>query len=306
VKHAVLVPLDGTVSAEHAIPVAVAVARRTRAELHPVLVHLTDDYRNLLGTSSSMPEADHALEQREREYLDSIAEQLSDSGSKVHAPAVLHGDVADAIAEHVASAGIDGVVMSTHARGGLERMLMSSVAQGLRRRLGVPMILVRTDPDAPRPVAGTGGAALDVVLAALDGSADAEAALEQALEVAGPTARCVLLRVVTLPPQLSSLYLPQATILYHQDEEVLRREAAEYLASVEERLRGRVRAVETRLGVHSRPGHLIVKAALDARADLISVGSHGHGALRESLFGSVTNDVLRESPVPVLVTRPID
>jgi nucleotide-binding universal stress UspA family protein len=303
--NAILVPLDGTVQAERALPVAAAVSRRTGARVHPVLVHLTDHTRELVARARSIPDADRDQALLEREYLDRVGGRLAEAGVQVAQPVVLHGDEPDAIAEHVVSQRIGGVVMATHARAGLERLLVPSVAQGLRRRLGVPMILVRTDPDAPRPDAEIGGeASLGVVLAALDGSADAEAALEQALVIAGPAARYVLLRVVSLPPQLSSLYLPQATILYHQDEEVLRAEAAEYLSAAEQRVRARAPRVETRLGVHSRPGHLIVNAAGQAGADLIAVGSHGHGALRETLFGSVTNDVLRESPVPVLVTHP--
>src|SRR5262249_21215648 len=102
----------------------------------------------------------------------------------------------------------------------------------------------------------------------------------------------------------SSVYLPQATILRHEDEEHLRADAAEYLNKVEARLHPRAQHIEKRLGMHSRPGHMIVQAAEEVHADLISLGSHGRGALRETLFGSVTNDVVRESHVPVLVTRP--
>jgi nucleotide-binding universal stress UspA family protein len=304
VKQAILVPLDGTVLAEQALAVAVAVAARTGAELHPVLVHLTDYYRDLFASATDIPSAERVLELREREYLASIGESLAGSGVKVHAPVVLHGDVAEAVAEHALRTRARGVVMTTHPRGVLERILVPSVAQGLRRRLTVPMIFVRTAPEVGTAERSPRAAPLDVVLAALDGSSDAEAALDEAVEIAGEAARCVLLRVVSLPPQLSSLYLPQSTILYHQDEEKLRAEAADYLTAVEERLRGRLRHVEKRLGVHSRPGHLIVHAAGEVRANLVAVGSHGHGALRETLFGSVANDVLRDCPVPVLVTRP--
>jgi nucleotide-binding universal stress UspA family protein len=304
VKNAILVPLDGTVQAEQALAVAVAVAQRTRAELHPVLVHLTDYYRDLFASTKDIPSAERVLELRETEYLASIGEELASSGVKVHAPVVLHGDVAEAVAEHALHTRTQGVVMTTHPRGVLERILVPNLAQGLRRRLSVPMIFVRTDAEVSTAQTSARAAAMDVVLVALDGSADAEAALGEAVEIAGESAKYVLLRVVSLPPQLSSLYLPQSTILYHQDEEKLRAEAADYLSAVEERLRGRLRHVEKRLGVHSRPGHLIVHAAGEVGANLVAVGSHGHGALRETLFGSVTNDVVRDCPVPVLVTRP--
>jgi nucleotide-binding universal stress UspA family protein len=216
---------------------------------------------------------------------------------------MLHGDVPDAVVTHVAHHGIDGVVMTSHGRGAVERLLVPSVAEGLRHRLAVPMILVRADPEKDAGGGLTSLAPLRTVVVALDGSADAEAALDEALGICGSAGRYVLLRVVSLPPLLSSVYLPQATILRHRDEQQLKAEAAEYLDRMEERIRGRAGEVEKRLGVHSRPGHLIVRAAEEVRADLIAVGSHGHAALREAIFGSVTHDVLKEARLPVLVTR---
>ena len=301
-KSKILVPLDGTVLAEQAISVAVSVARCTGAELHPVLVHLTDYFRDLGLAPTSVPEGDRVLALRENEYLASIAERLSVEGIRMQPPVVLHGEVPDAVVQHVTGTGIDGVVMTTHGRGAIERLLEPSVAEGLRHRLAIPMILVQVDPEQDVDSVLPSVTAMRTVLVALDGSADAESALDEALSICGAQGKYVLLRVVSLPPLLSTVYLPHATILRHRDEEHLKAEAAEYLKAVEERVRSRARAVESRLGVHSRPGHLIVRAAQEVSADLIAVGSRGHGKLREALFGSVTRDVLKESQVPVLVT----
>ena len=48
----------------------------------------------------------------------------------------------------------------------------------------------------------------------------------------------------------------------------------------------------------------IVMAAREYRCDLIVMGSHGRRGLGSSLAGSVTQEVLAEAPVPVLVLRP--
>ena len=45
----------------------------------------------------------------------------------------------------------------------------------------------------------------------------------------------------------------------------------------------------------------LVRVAVDDDAELIVVGSHGHGGLHHLLMGSVAEDVVRHSPVPVLV-----
>lgn len=47
----------------------------------------------------------------------------------------------------------------------------------------------------------------------------------------------------------------------------------------------------------------IVQTAADIGADLIVVGSHGRGGLARLMLGSVSNKVVAESKVPVLVTR---
>ena len=61
--------------------------------------------------------------------------------------------------------------------------------------------------------------------------------------------------------------------------------------------------VETRLVEEATAAHGIAQTARDERADLIVIGSHGHGALRKIVLGSVTTKVLAEANVPVLVVR---
>jgi nucleotide-binding universal stress UspA family protein len=49
-----------------------------------------------------------------------------------------------------------------------------------------------------------------------------------------------------------------------------------------------------------RPAEEIVRAAADAHADLIVMGTHGLGGYRKMFFGSTTEKVLRTAPIPVL------
>lgn len=61
--------------------------------------------------------------------------------------------------------------------------------------------------------------------------------------------------------------------------------------------------LETRVVEEATAAHGIAQTARDERADLIVIGSHGHGALRKLMLGSVTTKVLAEANVPVLVVR---
>jgi len=51
------------------------------------------------------------------------------------------------------------------------------------------------------------------------------------------------------------------------------------------------------------PADAIVSHALSERTDLIAMATHGRGGLKRLLMGSVTESVLRQSPVPLLTCR---
>jgi nucleotide-binding universal stress UspA family protein len=61
--------------------------------------------------------------------------------------------------------------------------------------------------------------------------------------------------------------------------------------------------LETRIVEQATAAHGIAQTARDESADLVVIGSHGHGALRKMMLGSVTSRVLAEATMPVLVVR---
>ncbi|MCU1498346.1 MAG: hypothetical protein JWM47_2299 [Acidimicrobiales bacterium] len=55
------------------------------------------------------------------------------------------------------------------------------------------------------------------------------------------------------------------------------------------------------------PAQTLVRLATERDAAAVSVGRHGHGAVRELLLGSTSHDVVRHAPCPVvLVHAPVD
>ncbi|MGZ4166791.1 MAG: universal stress protein [Solirubrobacteraceae bacterium] len=58
--------------------------------------------------------------------------------------------------------------------------------------------------------------------------------------------------------------------------------------------------------VGPQPAHQIAELAREAGADLIVVGSRGHGVISGLVLGSVTQRLLHVAPCPVLVVPPVD
>ena len=301
--NSVLVPVDGSNFAEHALPYALGIARRTGATLHLALVHVPTDI-----VSPSYPLAD-AMESREVEmrendaaYIEGLVDRLEPSGLDI-TPALLRGRVAPALAEYVDEHEIGLVVMTTHGRGGLQRAWLGSTADSLIRHCMIPILLARPSeetreigPDSDHPIGS--------VLAALDGSDTAETALHDAFEL-GITddASLILIHALQPPVAAASPYLPH-TIQLTQDEMEAREEHMKgYLEDVtaEDWLAGR--AVETRVRVDYHPAPAILEVAEEENVDLIALGTHGRGGLRRLVLGSVADKVIRGTHRPVLVHR---
>lgn len=47
----------------------------------------------------------------------------------------------------------------------------------------------------------------------------------------------------------------------------------------------------------------IIKRSIDASGDLIVMGGYGHSPLRESVFGGVSHDMIRQSTIPLLLSH---
>lgn len=68
--------------------------------------------------------------------------------------------------------------------------------------------------------------------------------------------------------------------------------------------KGRAMGVDVEFLIwEGEPGESILEAAVAENVDLIVVGSHGRGAVGRFLIGSVSDQVVRNAPCPVLVVR---
>jgi len=150
----ILVPLDGSALAERAIRHAREIARGTRSEI--LLMQSVSFPLPVVPEAVLMPDAEWLAEARQEasRYLEWVAAPLRDDGMRVRT--LLDGrPPADAILHIATREGVDLIVMSTHGRGGLSRMLMGSVAESVFRATSRTVMLVK--PERPAVTAHADG-----------------------------------------------------------------------------------------------------------------------------------------------------
>jgi nucleotide-binding universal stress UspA family protein len=138
------------------------------------------------------------------------------------------------------------------------------------------------------------------VLVAIDGSADADRALAEAIDLAeSQRARLTLFSAVVMPAAAAYIGAGGGVAA------TLARDAETDTATL---LRAAVEQVPDDVSVSAVLSRDPVRTALvhqieDGAHDLLVMGSRGRGALRSALLGSVSHYALHHSPAPVLVVH---
>lgn len=187
---------------------------------------------------------------------------------------------------------IDLIVMGTHARRGVERLLLGSLAREIVRAAPVPVLTVRVGGASAR----IGERPLRKILVPLDGSRPARGALRWAARIArraGATVEVVyLVDRIRFPSGVSPVGLGE------RDRAWGRR-----LTTAAVRLLRRAGVASRAIVRKGVPAEEIVARARETEVDLIAMGTHGRRGLGRFLVGSTAEEVLRRSPVPVLTVR---
>jgi nucleotide-binding universal stress UspA family protein len=143
-----LIPLDGTPSAETALPAASEIARACDAQLYlvnvvPTVETVTGDLQAAarltpLSTAATL----NVEEEQSKNYLEQTAERLRSEGIRANA-LVRRGDTVPSLAEATQEAQADLVVIATHGRAGLEAMWAGSVTATLIGKVTKPVLMIR-------------------------------------------------------------------------------------------------------------------------------------------------------------------
>lgn len=140
-----------------------------------------------------------------------------------------------------------------------------------------------------------------LVIVAIDGSEAADIGVELVATTSWPPGTAI--RVIeSIDPWLLSAVGPLGAYASVATSEELDNAATENLARAAKRLAGAGLPVEVDL-LRGRAASAIVDAAARLKADLIVLGSRGHGTIEKMLLGSVSAEVVDHSTAPVLVAR---
>ena len=305
----IVVPLDATTASERALPWAASIAAAVGCPIR--LVHVATPApalgTELYGAAVLDAAASEEMRRESERSLRALADEVAARTGLGVTSVVLDGGLPDALVEDIRESGADLVVMTTHDRGRLERLLLGSVAESVVRRITVPVLLVRADDDssaADRPPA------LRHLLIPLDGSEFASAVIPHAVALATLTRAEVTLLSVADPVlaaaseatgEAGAQLTPAQAADEVEGEAVL---DSVFLERTARPLRARGLAVHTAVLTGRQPARAIVDYAAQHAVDLIAMTTHGRGAVRRLFAGSVADGVLRAASMPILFYHP--
>jgi len=139
----ILVPTDGSDATREAVAHAVDLAAEHDATIHALYVVNSASFAGL-PMDSSWESVASMLNEEGASALDDV-ESLADEHGVPVERALVDGNPSREIVRYAEEEGCDLVVMGTHGRGGIDRLLLGSVAEKVVRSSSVPVLTVRVD-----------------------------------------------------------------------------------------------------------------------------------------------------------------
>jgi nucleotide-binding universal stress UspA family protein len=283
----ILCPTDGSEAAASALDYAVAIGGWYKGRL--TVLHVTE--------AAATP-ADIAKVERET----AAARELAAAAGATVEVIVTDGDPARAIVREAARQPADLVVIGTHGRGGFQRLILGSVTEKVLRSATAPVLTI------PPGAGGKTHLPVRRVVCGIDFSACSLAALEYARSLARESqASLILVHAIEWPweeppaPTFDELPRAEAAALrtYRRTREL---QATARLSAVAPLRTGGECPAVCRV-VHGKAYAGVLRVVEEEHADLIVLGVGGRSGADRLVFGSTTNQIVRQAACPVLTVR---
>ena len=293
----VIVPLDGTPYAEHALPWALQIATLADARVRVVHVHdkVQPDFH--ARRLELYREFDRLLREPMEEYIADVVRRLAGASAVPVTLTVVDGrDITEELSELVASTS-DIVVMATRGRNFVSRNVIGSAFDAVVQRRQVPILHVR---GYSSPADLTARPALRHALVPLDGSSDSADALGPVATLSKLTAgRQTLFRVV------------QSKALFScgdgrtcEDARELANSPAAYLDDIARVWRHELPHVRTSVvWSDASPASAILREVEEQEVDFIAMATRPRGRLSRLFRPGVFDRLIRRARTPILVVK---
>ncbi|HEU5058304.1 MAG TPA: universal stress protein [Kofleriaceae bacterium] len=298
----ILVGTDFSPESHQALAHALKIARRLDATLllahagtlvEPTAAALAPESAALIEYQKII--AEHEVENRTR--LAELVDEVRAQGLRAE-ERLIDGFADTALRDAAEAFDVDLVVIGTHGRTGLKRLLLGSVAERVVRLCRRHVMVARAAGlDVPDPAH-----TYRRVLVPTDFEALAEQAFEIALQLVEPAGEIELFHAWNLP-------LTHAMVPGRASEAAIE----PVRVSIEDGARAKARALierhpETRARVsitifNESPSRAISERAEQGGHDLIVMGGHGHRGLSRWILGSTAEATVRHAPCSVLVVH---
>ena len=281
----IAVLLDGSKEAAQAIPMAKAVAKATKAQVTIISA--------IKEPSKARKKKTHPIVMEERSaYLKRIANDFSHNG--IQAQYVLRtGSISDVTKQYIDEDGIDLVVTTTRGKSGKPHWLDGGISRKLVQLIDVPILIVKYREEGHSPTA-----TVRRIMVALDGSIYSERALPYARVFARAFGAELLLMSVPAIPEVQDYRAASDVVekVRHKAETNMRK----FLHEIARLLH------KDRLRVHtlvkgSIPSRMIVEVSEEKEMDMIMLTSRGRGSLDLFLMGSVAEEVVSNTKIPIFM-----
>ncbi|HJQ53036.1 MAG TPA: universal stress protein [Gemmatimonadaceae bacterium] len=296
----IMAPTEGSDSEKPAVLAAVRLAQQFDATLRLVrvdpapLVLQTVPRQPVLEITEDTLRGERRARQRK---LETEGAEYRKAGIRV-ITSLEDGPVGPVLREYAEKFGVDLIVMSSHARGGIKRITLGSVTDYLIRHTHIPVLVVK---EGTTLLKSAPSSSVTRIVVPLDGSALAEQILPDVASLALRINATVSLVQVLTPTTYSQERIMQPGLPWWDADMAA---AEEYLTRAAAQLAEDGVAVSKDVVLGENVAQSVLDYAQRARADLLAIATSGAGGMTRFVFGSVADEVTRKSPTSLLVFHP--
>jgi nucleotide-binding universal stress UspA family protein len=304
----IMVPLDGSRTAEHALPWARSLSRRNGAAVRLARVRgIPPAPVSGEGMTTYDPDPYLYISKEEDDYMEAAAKSWLDPESETTLTGVLLepiDSIAGTLIRYSKTISADLTIMTSRGHDPMSRLLFGSVADEYLRRAPGPTLLIKGDAaTSPDPSVEP---RVSRVIVPLDGSDLSEQAVTPSLTLFDwYGCEITLLLVLDAVEDIRQLVeRVEGSMSHRWTAQTAAPIAGEYLQRVADRLRRETSNVQIKVVEHGSAADVILAEAADPTT-AIAIATHGRGGITRMIFGSVTDKVVRGAAGPVLIVRPL-